>query len=304
MKLEIIKKTNWAGVSKYTGTTDVISPALNGKTGEHITGLTKEDERYFETELGLKLGELKARSPFWETYSLVIPIGGIEINKDNVAFEQLEPTEQLLIKFLKAHPLVAPSYAQMFKDPKYRYVLIDEQEVAETKNKEREATSKAFSILHGLSLEQVVGVLKVLGYQTESMNYASLYNAVGTLVEQDPKKFLEVVEDNLLAMKVLVVDAVNKGIFKKTKGKMELAPIFYEETFLGEGIEDAARALGSNAFQGTLIAVRQFLANKDFKPSKESKEVTALVQAKKRKINDKISEVIAEGTDSGELTYE
>jgi len=295
MKLEIVKRQNWAGVVKYSRSQEILSPALSSKNGKHITGLTKEEEELYEMELGLKRGELRPGSSYWDNFSITIPMEGIDL-------EVTTPLDEMMVKFLKSHPLVAPTYSKRYDSSLYRYVLVDEEEVAELSVKVRSVKAEAFSEFNNMSTEQVINTLKVLGYKTDQLSYAQRANILGGLIETDPAKFLEVVKDGSLLLKVVVVDALNKGIFTKTKGKIEVAPIFYQDTLIGEGLEDAAKNLSSNKLQGTLIAVRQLLSKKEeFVMSDTAKEVTALVTAqstKKKVLTKGVKSVEDTGLDS------
>ena len=72
VELKIKKKNPWAGLLKYKGCADYISSYWT-RSGMRYTGLTPEDEEYFEKALGYEKGTLSRTSDFWINY--VIKIG-------------------------------------------------------------------------------------------------------------------------------------------------------------------------------------------------------------------------------------
>jgi hypothetical protein len=71
VELKIKKKNPWAGLLKYKGCVDYISPYWT-RSGMRYTGLTPEDEEYFEKALGYEKGRLSRSSDFWINYAVKI----------------------------------------------------------------------------------------------------------------------------------------------------------------------------------------------------------------------------------------
>ena len=67
VELKIKKKNPWGGFTKYRHCFDYISPYFT-RSGSIHTGLTPEDERYFEKALGYEEGHLAKSSDFWTTF--------------------------------------------------------------------------------------------------------------------------------------------------------------------------------------------------------------------------------------------
>ena len=71
VELKIRKKNPWAGLIQYKNCFDYISPYLTSY-GSIYTGLTPEDEKKYEQELGLPEGHLSKTSPFWDNFTVKV----------------------------------------------------------------------------------------------------------------------------------------------------------------------------------------------------------------------------------------
>lgn len=71
VELKIRKKNPWAGLLKYKHCFDYIAPYFT-RSGSIYTGLTPEDERKFEKELGYPEGHLAKNSPYWNTFCVKV----------------------------------------------------------------------------------------------------------------------------------------------------------------------------------------------------------------------------------------
>nr|DAJ24133.1 MAG TPA: hypothetical protein [Caudoviricetes sp.] len=71
VELRIKKKNPWAGLLKYSRCFDYIAPYFT-RSGSIYTGLTPEDEKYFEKALGYDEGHLSRTSDFWTTFCVKI----------------------------------------------------------------------------------------------------------------------------------------------------------------------------------------------------------------------------------------
>ena len=71
VELKIKKKNPWGSFLKYRNCFDYIAPYFT-RSGSIYTGLTPEDEKYFEKALGYEEGHLSKTSDFWTTFSVKI----------------------------------------------------------------------------------------------------------------------------------------------------------------------------------------------------------------------------------------
>jgi hypothetical protein len=76
VELKIKKKNPWAGLIKYKSCFDYIAPYFT-RSGSIYTGLTPEEERRFEKELGYTEGTLSKESDFWKTFVVKVGARGL-----------------------------------------------------------------------------------------------------------------------------------------------------------------------------------------------------------------------------------
>ena len=101
VELKIKKKNPWAGLLKYKHCFDYIAPYYT-RSGSIYTGLTPEDEKYFEEAMGLPEGKLSKTSDYWTTFCVKVGARGLLLD------DQF-PTQAMQIKFLSNHKRVATS---------------------------------------------------------------------------------------------------------------------------------------------------------------------------------------------------
>ena len=253
VRIERIQKQTWAGVTKYSGATEVLAPFWSKKKRSLITGLTKEDEERLEEALSMKKGELDVRSTYWEEFNIPFSNNYLELDPSDALSE-------LQLLFLKAHPLVAEGRDDK-SSAKFTYVIIDEEAEATRDNARRSIKAKAYQEFLKCSLVDRANILTVLEHNVEGLSSNKVESVLGDIVERKPEKFLKVVEDSLLQVKVAIMSAINYGILTKTKGDIDKASIYYEDTFLGQGLGDASKNLGATKMQGSLITIKRNLAD-------------------------------------------
>ena len=71
VELKIKKRNPWAGLIMYKSCFDYIAPYYT-RSGSIYTGLTPEDEKYFEKTLGYSEGQLSKSSDFWSTFCIKV----------------------------------------------------------------------------------------------------------------------------------------------------------------------------------------------------------------------------------------
>ena len=67
--LKFARTNPWAGIAKYKNCKDYISTYWT-RSGNRYTGLTPEDARRLEKEMGYEEGHLSPQSGFWKTYAI------------------------------------------------------------------------------------------------------------------------------------------------------------------------------------------------------------------------------------------
>lgn len=245
-----IKRSTWGGTVRYKNTKDSISPMYD-HTGTVVTGLTRDDA----DRLGKSLQkDLSPASKFWYEYRIIMTDKPREFNMDN-------PEHELAIKFLQGDKRVANSQEDLDKGlyPYANYVIYDEEKAAIEKNKGFTTKRKATAEFSKLSIDQMIDLLKLYpGYVnmtsvTPDVIEANLYEKL----EEDPARFLTLVGDKKLDMKVFLKDLVNAKILRKNK-----TAFYYGEDFIGHDEETAITFLDDPQHQSLKIDLAQQIKNK------------------------------------------
>ena len=182
---------------------------LDPRNGEFpLTGLSAEDETRLEKILGYDTGTLIRTSKFWKQYSVTIPEDGLELDTDL-------PVDELSWKILGQSKLVAKSLQELSLNPDADFVMTNEDQEADVKNKKRESKKKAFALLEDMSSDEYREYLIAKG--TPGVNTLSakrIQDMVETDAEENPKKFLEFLKDPHYKMKLFIAQLVSAGILK------------------------------------------------------------------------------------------
>ena len=79
--VRILKVNPWTGLTKWPTTFDYVGPYWT-RSGNIYTGLTQEDARRLEKELGKQEGELNPNSEFWTTFAVRIGAKDLILNTE------------------------------------------------------------------------------------------------------------------------------------------------------------------------------------------------------------------------------
>ena len=189
VELKIKKKNPWAGVLKYSKSCfDYISPYYT-RSGSIYTGLTPEDEQYYEKALGYPEGHLAKTSDFWNTFC-------VKIGTRTMLLDDAIPRQAMIIKFLSGHKRVATSLDKM--DAGKDYLLINREAEAIEANKINKLRRDAIKEFDKLTLEQMRKCLRILGVKADTMSNELVESTLFNMVDKNPKQFFTKWVDNSL----------------------------------------------------------------------------------------------------------
>jgi len=208
VELKIRKNNPWAGLLKYKACFDYIAPYFT-RSGSIYTGLTPEEETYFEKALGYAEGTLAKNSDFWKTFCVKVGARGVILD-DSI------PRHQMIIKFLTGHKRVATSLDKLTagKD----YILINRQAEAIEQNKINKLRRDAIKEFDKLTLDQMRKCLRLFGVKSDTMSNELVESTLFNLVDKQAKKFFDLwVNNKSKETEFLLEEAVAKGIIRKER---------------------------------------------------------------------------------------
>ncbi len=213
-----IIKERWHGLhkigrAKFQGTTDTIQAIFDTNIGRLATGLAADAEERLSKLLGLDLAAVETNK-YWANFK-------VKLEDKTMIFDTKIPLQEIQIALMRASKYVANSQLDYDngKWPHAKYVIYDEKQETEKKAKTAEVKAKANQLFSKLSHSKRLDLLKVFGRtadsSSEEFSYAKLYE----IVEEDPKRFIEVgsMKPDEIKTKALIYDLENKGILR-TKG--------------------------------------------------------------------------------------
>ena len=248
VELKIKKKNPRIGLVKYKNCFDYIAPYFT-RSGSIYTGLTPEDEKYFEKALGYEEGHLSKTSDFWTNFC-------VKIGARTLLLDDSIPRQAMIIKFLSGHKRVATSLDKL--DAGKDYLLINREAEAIEQNKQNRVRRDAIRELDNMSLEQMRKCLRILGIGADRMSNELVESTLFDMVDKNPKRFIDKWVDNKKKeTEFLLEDAISKGVIRKDK-----THYFYGSDMFADTLEDAIAYLDDKKNQDLKLSIINETKNK------------------------------------------
>ena len=248
VELKIKKKNPWGNFLKYKNCFDYIAPYFT-RSGSIYTGLTPEDEKYFEKALGYEEGHLAKTSDFWTTFC-------VKIGSRTLLLDDSIPRQAMIIKFLSGHKRVATSLDKLTagKD----YLLINREAEAIEQNKQNKIRRDAIKEFDNMSLEQMRKCLRLFGMSADRMSNELVESSLFNFVDKQPKRFFDKwVNNKTKETEFLLEEAIAKGVIRKDK-----THYFYGSDMFADSLEDAVAYLDAKKNQDLKLAIINETQNK------------------------------------------
>jgi hypothetical protein len=187
------------------------------RRGTHITGLTEEDERYFEDKLNMPAKHLsRYNREYWSSFR-------IKIEKDGRTLDLAVPSEELEYRVLLVNKQVANSEAEKAFEPEANYVLTSLEQEAKAASDTLKVKKEAYKTFSKMTSNDMLSFLKVQGNKlSDDTSLEVLDSEVGKVVEENPSLFLSVMKDPYFKTKVFIEDCKAAGAIKKNGTKYSL----------------------------------------------------------------------------------
>jgi len=247
-------------LKKYTGTFTNLGAGID-KNGYPVTGLTEDytstnakgtitthkgTRKELEKLLDLAEGTLKNTSKYWHSFFIKLSGESLDIKLDLTNAHDL-----LQYLFLRAQSFVANGLNEVKNNAKNEYVLFSEDEEAASRVTVRRILKKAYNVSESLDLETKMDILAVYGYIADAANVNTIEDKVDEFIEEDPKKFLEIVADDFLVYRSLLTKCLDKGILLMEKGA-----VMHGEVNVGYDKKNAAENIAANRMLQTVLKAK------------------------------------------------
>lgn len=246
------------GAIRFTRTFASICPEIDSQSRLVRTGLTDQMAREFEEALFLNPGTLSPyNKEYWSNFKLYVnvPADGVTLDCDHQIMDKLRYC------YLKACSKVAKSQTDALENPLYEFVLLStETEIANEANKFA-LKREAFSRFQEMSVDQYIEFMSVYQNGKNKVNKSHstefMMAEIGKVVDEDPKGFLNTLNDPLYSEYVFIRKCQDLGIIKN-KG---FAYYTLGGELVGENLETAAYNLQKPEFNSLKISLLSKLEN-------------------------------------------
>ncbi len=207
-----VPRSGYFGIGAYPRSTERIGAAIS-KSG-FVTGLTKEEEAYYEEKLGLKAGDLNKHSKWWSDVFNVLY--SPTLNKTKPTTLVLDGfINQIQYKVLLASSKIANTEIERNK-PDVDFYIVDEEAKAKLENEAFDYEMEAMELLIKLSPEDKRASLRLFGKKgvddfSESVVKAELRKEI----KKDPKLFVETLRDKRLKTKLLLEELIEYKVLSR-----------------------------------------------------------------------------------------
>lgn len=213
VKIKSAAKAGYFGISSYAKSVTTLGCEMSLK-GSWKTGLTPEEEAYYEAELKLEKGSLSKHSKWWsdvfnDTYA-------IRLHNTKTTELQLDnPINQIKYKVLLESSKVANSEIER-KKPNVLFYIDDAEARAKSEIEVFNYEFEGMGAIHKMSPEEKRNTLRLFGKTGLDTTSEMMLNAtlVGEL-KKDPKKFVETIQDKDLAIKGFIRDLLEKKLISR-----------------------------------------------------------------------------------------
>jgi hypothetical protein len=177
------------------------------KNGAIANILTSTEKQYLEKVTGLNLS---VYGDFFKNFF-------VSLFKDDASnkFDLSEPLDYISYKILSVCPEVAPDWEARKLNPEYRFAITREGEVQDEKKKALDVKKEAFKAYGRIedNQEKLVSVLKLLTNKivASTSKIAWLQGQIELIIDEEPQKFLNVIQDPHFETKALI----NRGVEAK-----------------------------------------------------------------------------------------
>jgi hypothetical protein len=191
-------------------------PAKRLRNGQYANVLSNEEKEGLEKLLSLDTGGLsiyKKENNYWDSLK-------VRIGKEGAYLDLNEPEDFIKSRVLESYDdLVAPNINMIDDKQTYRFVIIRKDDEAKQTLKKVDVMKEAYKLLGKLedNREASMDFLRIKNIKVGDDTSTEWLNAeVGKILNEDPKKFVQLLKDPSYNTKVLIFKALAKGeIVKK-----------------------------------------------------------------------------------------
>lgn len=195
---------------------------------------------------------------FWADIRVKVPVEGKVLNvttDDNKHPQNIQ--DYLIYKWCQVHKLVAQTKDEMTSNPYKLFYIHDPEVESQRSNKEVKLKTLAYTEFRKImdDEDKINRTLRLLSdVDPARMSKAEKENYLDTLVTDNPKRFLAIVQDKNLDVKAEIAELVSKEIVNKIGNQY-----YYIEQKLGENEDEAVLFMNDKSKSKTVLEMKSKL---------------------------------------------
>jgi hypothetical protein len=209
-----VTRAKFGKISAHSGTgTSFEGAQMDSATGYYKTGLSKEEEKFFEEELALPKGTLaKTNGAFWGScLNLRIP------NDKQYIFNIGTIMDEIKFRALTNRGNVAKNEILLKSTPMAEFYVVDEEAKAKVEELEIDYKLECYDAYKELSLDERKGYLKLFGgYRgLDTMSEKVVNTSLFKEIEKNPAKFMSFVKNPDVKLMIDIEEMIEAGVLVK-----------------------------------------------------------------------------------------
>jgi hypothetical protein len=222
MKPGLMNGAGHDGEFMYTGTEIHFCLPYNIKKGRLESILSREEQAFFEHELGENLSIHNKVDNYWNKFFVKIRKDD-RLMRSGYDLDLNDVMDNLRWRLLKTQPHVAPSWNERYDRGEYTFALVNESELVESKARITDKRKEAYKFLGkiGTSPSKMINFLRVYGKKPSKTATVDFLNAeIDKLIENAATidSVLRIINDDNYEIKLFIEDAIEIGAILK-KGR-------------------------------------------------------------------------------------
>lgn len=206
-----VVKAKFAGISAHSNTKTALEGAQLGKSG-YKTGLSKEDEKYYEDALNKPKGFFsKDNKEFWAT------VLNLSLPNDKAYYFTVDSLmDEIKYKVLLQHSAVANNELELALNPQALFYIEDKEAKAKVEEVAIDFLMEAQEAFMDLTTDEKKGYLKLYGKKgVENLSDRIIKTELFKEVNKDAKKFLELTKNPDIKLRIEIEEMLEAGTLVK-----------------------------------------------------------------------------------------
>lgn len=213
VKIKKVQKAGFFGLASYAKSVTVLG-CETSKNGWN-TGLSIEDEKFYEEKLGLKPGQLSKHSDWWgEVFNTTHNIRLANTKTNELVLDN--PINQIKYKVLLVNSKIANSEIEKNK-PNAQFYIDNQEAKAKAELEQFNFEFEGMKLITKASPEDKRGYLRLFGkVGLEEMSEDNLSSQLYLELKKDPKRFFDIMTDKDLKTKAFIKELEEYKLIKRS----------------------------------------------------------------------------------------